>query len=238
MLVSMFWTRTLYGNNVLHQKVATQVSTQTHPNQINHHINHYNNHYNNRYINHNVHNQIHSNSINKELQQEQKLFAIGAGLISSQKWFFLPCLSLSCSLWWWRFNKMQTCIFLAHLLVVWQSKPWRVEKQNYVHMFFLHGAGVLAILQTSYVSVVFIVFSVVFAHLIQQNITKIINSRKNIRNTGMCTMMLILNGIALILLRQETAESSWHIHILCSVVALLSISVYIVYTYIESYAWF
>jgi hypothetical protein len=122
------------------------------------------------------------------------------------------------------------------VFVVWQSKPWRVEKQNYVHMFFLHGAGVLAILQTSYVSVVFIVFSVVFAHLIQQNITKIINSRKNIRNTGMCTMMLILNGIALILLRQETAESSWHIHILCSVVALLSISVYIVYTYIESYA--
>jgi uncharacterized membrane protein len=61
------------------------------------------------------------------------------------------------------------------------------------------------------------------------------NIRHNIRNTGICALMLVLNGIALILLQQQTGESSWHFHILCSIVALLSISVYIVYTYIISY---
>ena len=121
------------------------------------------------------------------------------------------------------------------VFVVWHSQRLRVTTQNYVHMFLLHSAGVLAMLQTSYVSFVFIVFSAVFAHLLQQSITKSMNIRNNIRNTGICAMMLVLNGIALILLQQQTGESSWHLHILCGIVALLSISLYIVYTYIDSY---
>jgi hypothetical protein len=115
------------------------------------------------------------------------------------------------------------------VFVVWHSRRWRVEKQNYVHMFLLHGAGVLAILQTSYVSVVFIVFCAVFAHVLQQSTTQKLNSR----NTGICAIMLVLNGVAIILLQQQTAESSWHFHIVCSIIAILSISVYIVYTFIE-----
>ena len=121
------------------------------------------------------------------------------------------------------------------VFVVWHSSRWRVTQHNYVHMFLLHIAGVLTMLQTSYVSVVFIVFCAVFAHLLQQSVSKSMNIRHNIRNTGICALMLVLNGIALILLQQQTGESSWHFHILCSIVALLSISVYIVYTYIISY---
>jgi hypothetical protein len=115
------------------------------------------------------------------------------------------------------------------VFVVWHNRRWRVEKQNYVHMFLLHGAGVLAILQSSYVAVVFIVFCAVFAHVLQQSTTQ----KLNIRNTGICGIMLVLNGVAIILLQQQTAESSWHFHILCSIIAISSISVYIVYTFVE-----